>query len=109
MGAVGDDHPSFKYVIVSKYFMLALKLFTVVFKRSDRSISFERVDVTAIRVVRNTLSLSANASLCRGPRLGRRENESAEGGDAVPLPIVHDVLAFFKLLVLTSCVSFLVS
>ena len=95
--------------------MLALKLFTVVFKRSDRSISFERVDVTAIRVVRNTLSLSAEASLCRGPRLGRRENESAEGGggggwgDAVPLPIVHDVLAFFKLLVLTSCVSFLVS
>ena len=45
-------------VIVSKYFMFALKLFTVVFKRSDRSISFERVDVTAIRVVRNTLSLS---------------------------------------------------
>ena len=99
---MGDDRPSFKYVIVSKYFILALKILTVVFKRSDRSISFERVDVTAIRVVRNTLSLSAEASLCRRPRLGRRENESAgvgRGGggreDAVPLPIVHDVLTFF--------------
>ena len=70
--------------------MLALKLFTVVFERSDRSISFERVDVTAIRVVQNTLSLSAEASLCRRPRLGRRENESAGGGgDTVLLPIVH--------------------
>ena len=77
--------------------MLALKLFTVVLKRSDRSISFERVDVTAIRVVRNTLSLSAEASLYLGPRLGRRENESAGGGgeNAVLLHIVHDVLAFF--------------
>ena len=28
-----------KYVFVTKYFILALKLFTVVFKRSDRSIS----------------------------------------------------------------------
>ena len=58
--------------------------------------------MTAIRVVRNTLSLSAEASLCRRPRLGRRENESAGvggggrgGEDAVPLPIVHDVLTFF--------------
>ena len=69
--------------------MLALKLFTVVFKRSDRSISFERVDVTAIRVVRNTLSLSAEASLCRGPRLGRRENESAGGGGGGRSPSSH--------------------
>ena len=72
--------------------MLALKLFTVVLKRSDRSISFERVDVTAIRVVRNTLSLSAEASLYLGPRLGRRENESAGvgggggGGEGRPSP-----------------------
>ena len=28
-----------KYVFVSKYFILALKLFTVFFKRSDKSIS----------------------------------------------------------------------
>ena len=68
----------------------------------------------AIRLVGNTLSLSAEVSLCRRPRLGRRENESAGrggggGGDAVPLPIVYHVLAFFNLLFLTSCVSFLVS
>ena len=31
------------------------------------------------------------------------------GEDAVPLPIVYHVLAFFNLLFLTSCVSFLVS
>ena len=83
--------------------MFTLKLFTVVFKRSDRSISFERVDVTAIRVVRITLSLSAEASLCRRPRLRRRENESAGvgggGEDAVSLPIVHDVLTFFKIFI----------
>ena len=79
---VGDDHPSFKYVIVSKYFMLALKLFTIVFKRSDRSISLEWVNAMAIRLVGNTLSVSAEISLCRRPRLGRRENESAGRGGA---------------------------
>ena len=34
----------------------------------------------AIRVERNTLSLSAEASLCRRPRLWRRGDESARGG-----------------------------
>ena len=48
-----------------------------------------------IRVVRNTLSLSAEASLCARLRLGRRENEIArgEGENAVPPPIVRCVLA----------------
>ena len=60
--------------------MLALKLFTIVFKRSDRSISLERVNAMPIRLVGNTLSFSAEVSLCRRPRLGRRENESAGRG-----------------------------
>ena len=34
----------------------------------------------AIRVAGNTLSLSAEASMCCRPRLGRRENENARGG-----------------------------
>ena len=48
-----------------------------------------------IRVVRNTLSLSAGASLCPRLRLGRRENKSTRGGgggNAVPPPIVRCVL-----------------
>ena len=50
-----------------------------------------------IRVVRNTLSLSAEASLCPRLKLGRRENKSARGGggNAVPPPIVRCVLAVF--------------
>ena len=49
-----------------------------------------------MRVVRNTLSLSAEAVLCRRLRLGRRENESAgQGEGAVPPPIVYCVLAIF--------------
>ena len=92
-------------IIVSKYFMLALKLFTVVFKRSDRSISFEGVDVTAIRVVRNTLSLSAEASLCRRPRLGRRGDEKAMwgGGGKGRSPTTHRPLSacwFFFLIII---------
>ena len=48
-----------------------------------------------IRGVRNTLSLSTEASLCARLRLGRRQNESVRGGggNAVPPPIVRCVLA----------------